>query len=235
MMIDFIATAPKDVALLILRKLNEQDLAICCMVSTIWNERASDDSLWRYIFPGLHMEGDDVKGYINEIAVKSIGGVLRLFQQTLSDVPPDKIVNFRCLFPFNPERFIEFTFGYGNVKHEKKVNPDITEYCIFTKRVHVDDRKARLRICQDLSKQPYLIPTVLKGHRIILPNNEEITSPQLASLIEAIYQKVISELIQAGKVKYQTVYSKSTTPIRRQKIKPIVGSSFPRMYGSRRK
>lgn len=230
-MIDFIATPPKDVALLILRNLNEQDLAICCMVSKIWKERASDNSLWRNIFPELNLWGDDIKGYVDEIAVKSIGGVLQLFRQTLSDAPPDQIVRFMCLFPFNPERVIEFTFGYGNVNPANRKTPDIKEYCIFTRRVHVIDKKEGIKISENFSQVSSLVPTVLKGYRIKLPNNEEIISRHLIDIIEAIYQKFISELVQAGKVKYITVHRTITRP---RKIGPVVGSSFPRIYGSRK-
>lgn len=201
---DPIADTPKGVDLMILRKLYANELAICCQVSKTWNERARNDSLWRNLFPDIEKPQKNVKKFIDEHAVTSIGGVLDKFQEFFSRLPPDKIVRFKCLFPFNPRRGIQFGFGYGKVSPKSTMIPDIEEICIFTRRVHINEEKEEfaVRPATHFITHINIRPTVVLGYQIKLPDNEEIRSNQLSGIIDKIYKNKMSQLLTSGEIQY---------------------------------
>ena len=65
---DPITYLPEDKGFKILSYLNEQELVQCCKVSKTWRRLASDNDLWRRIFPEIAIpSGVGVKGYIDRL------------------------------------------------------------------------------------------------------------------------------------------------------------------------
>ncbi len=128
---DIIQYVPEEVATEIFSYLDPMELGRCCAVSTYWNRVASDERLWKNLFPELNVS-QNKREYICLHAVKSKEELIERIKDFMQRVNLDRIGEFRCLFPFNPNYSARVVLGYGKI--HPAADPDVEELCIYVKK-----------------------------------------------------------------------------------------------------
>ena len=130
---DVIQSLPEEIAFEIFSYLDPIELGRCCAVSCHWNAIASDERLWKQLFPGLAVPQDkSVKEYVDLCSIKSMDELVVRIQKFVQRVQLNKKGEFRCLFPFNPKCSALAVIGYG--KMDSHADPDLKELCIYVKK-----------------------------------------------------------------------------------------------------
>lgn len=104
----------QDCMLKILSYLDLPTLGKCCLVNKQWEILASNDALWRPIFPNIATPPQVArKRYITARAVTSEPAILKRLQSFADRIRPNQISSFECLFPFNPLSSIRVDIAHG--------------------------------------------------------------------------------------------------------------------------
>jgi hypothetical protein len=98
-----ISQMPAEIMHQIFSGLDERSLGRCTGVSRDWNRVASDDRLWKQLFPGIGAPDKGVKAYIDSHSVKSFDEIVDRLQGLANKLSSREGVQFRCVFPFNPK------------------------------------------------------------------------------------------------------------------------------------
>lgn len=131
----------------ILSYLAFKHLVQCSRVSKLWYRLTTDNSLWKKLFSEIEFPKNmDAVDYINCCLVSSRYQIVEKFREFINTVKFNQIASFKCLFPFNPDNYLEIIFGYGigdinlvfNKMHQDNIfkdKPDLKTICIFVKQL----------------------------------------------------------------------------------------------------
>ena len=132
--LDNITTLPEELNYKIFSLLDPISLGNCCQVSKKYNELASNDNVWKDMFPNVSFpSGISAKKYMDSQAVTSFDGIFQRIKKFSTQFFPDKVFKFNVLFPFNLDYYVSVRFGYGEVSDRQEAN--VKESCIFVKKL----------------------------------------------------------------------------------------------------
>lgn len=115
----------------ILSYLDMNDLVQCCKVNREWRRLASDDRLWKQIFPGVAFpSGISAKEYFQDSHfVNSRAEIKQHIAKFVDDLPLNEAATIKCFFPKNPRCTI--IVKVGKVNGNAKTEPSRIKKIIF--------------------------------------------------------------------------------------------------------
>ncbi|MBS4169233.1 F-box protein [Parachlamydia sp. AcF125] len=131
--LDPFAYLPEEVSLRILSFLKLPEIGMCSQVCKEWDRLASDNSLWKKVYPAMNVEAEtDLKKYLIKRVVQSQDEILRQAEKFVKESLPGQKGQFVCVFPFNPEFsvVIDLDLSYP---HPAKKKGGRKDFCLFAK------------------------------------------------------------------------------------------------------
>jgi hypothetical protein len=184
---------PADCFFEILSHLDAQDIGRCCKVNKQWSKLASDDRLWKRLFPEIPFSSSGVsaKEYINRYAVISKNAVVKRIQKFFDTIPLDKKGTFECFFPLNPKCTIKVALGRGKINSQGE--SDLEEKCIYMTRFDraPEDIQSTISGCDAHDEEG----SSIFYNRLELPIATEKENNDIANQINAILVARLSKLI----------------------------------------
>lgn len=174
MSVNFLTYLPEETNLEILSYLDPQTVCRFCQVSHEANRLASDDRLWRALFPQAATPETDVKAYIESRAVKSIKEIQEYIQVFIENIQLNTKGSFFCQFPFNPKFHISIGYKSGTISPDIVANsreivesPDFQLVCYFMKPE--EDKQPHLGLdIQGGPSESFIVTT-----KILLPTSQQ--------------------------------------------------------------
>jgi hypothetical protein len=181
---------PPECNLTILSHLGAQDLGRCCQVSKEWRKLASDDNLWKQLFPGLTLpEGVSRKELFNDSHfVNSRAKIKQHIAEFVDNLPLNEAATIKCYFLKNPGCTI--TVKVGKVNGNAKTEPSRIEKIIF-KGTLKGTQLCTSRYSKQLSYSPSpAIPFIRPTHisspiycRTVLPLEAKSTQNEICKIL----------------------------------------------------
>lgn len=205
---------PNDVMNHVLSFLNAKDLGQCCLVNKAWHKAASNDPLWKQFFKGENLpSGMNAKKYFEKHGVNSKNLVQRI-QDFANKVSLNQKGSFTCSFPLNPGYILNMEFGYGSVTYQQ--NPDLEEFCFFTKKLCNDESLDRYdssrTTLESLGFFRRKFKKILGSNECfissrIIHGSSELTALNLRVSFENIVADRLEELKTLGQIHRNYIYS----------------------------
>lgn len=127
---DIIQDLPVEVAQKIFSYLDPCELGKCCAVNNYWRTIATDERLWKNLFPGLNTPPNkSIREHICESAITSKSALVKNIIPFIQRIKLNQIAEFNCYFPFNPNYNASVVLGYGNLHPTSE--PEIKEQRVF--------------------------------------------------------------------------------------------------------
>ncbi len=216
---DPVSIFPKDVSLIIFSNLDFQDLGRCCQVSKKWSSVAEENNLWKQFIKDIPLPAKgNIKTFIMKHSVKSLDKVLDHIKVFLDKASKDQICRFTCFFPLNPKSCIKVGIGYGNVDPEKRNQPDVEDFLVFTKRISEWNEMSALDLdIQKLNEgilrhnptfELFLAknPAAFTERQVFLPRNKDINIAQIYGRIEIMQKFRLVEMSNQWRFPKSSLY-----------------------------
>lgn len=131
---NFFEELPGEINHLILSHLDVGELGRVCQVCKAGDRLASDDPLWKRLFPGTTYSGTGLKAFITSHALKSFDEIVQRFRTFLDRIQFFQKGLFVCDFALNPESKFAAKFFINTQLTEEF---DHKEHWVFIKSLPV--------------------------------------------------------------------------------------------------
>ncbi len=193
---------PPENSLEVFSHLGIKDLVQCRRVSMLWYRYASDNALWKKLFPEMEFPPNEMAiGFIDRRALTSKDQIVQSIQKFVSEVPLHQIGILTCHFPFSFGSIVEIRFGCGDVDPIK--NSDLKAVCFFMKAFSDNhsqngskSRELSVVHSEIIPQKPKIEPSVriisFYNSKFHLPVGEECADGEFQDRIE----KVLNDRLQ---------------------------------------
>ena len=215
---------PDECSIKVLSYLNVKEIGGSCLVSKEWRRLASDDKLWKQLFPGVALPaGVSAKEYFkNSYIVNSRTEIKQRITKIADDLPSNEEATFECHFPNNPGCTI--SVKVGKVSGNSSSVPSTNEKCIFMGtlegtilREQVHDRICSYSLPAAIPfTQPLHISSPIYCKTVLPPDAEGTENLLFASHIHVTLIQRIRRLAKEAQTQYRNkiiYYGIATTSV----------------------